>query len=212
MRGPDPKRHHYSRRHDDRHDEQPRSEAPSATTANGGREHTRRHTRPVLAHAATVAPGPACRSVPDVKLSIEPAPNEVFDELEAWRYPPPFDFYNGDVDPVLNPERFFAARGEGGGLVGFYYFEEKPPDLDYGLGLRPDLVGRGLGLEFFLAGLDFARERYRPRRVFLHVAEFNERARKVYERAGFEVVSRHVRTFERFGQVPFLTMAEPEAD
>jgi RimJ/RimL family protein N-acetyltransferase len=44
------------------------------------------------------------------------------------------------------------------------------------------------------------------------VAEFNERARRVYERAGFCVVSSHVRTFERFGEVPFLTMADtPEA-
>ena len=89
---------------------------------------------------------------------------------------------------------------EQGELVGFYYFEAKPPDLDYGLGLRPDLTGGGLGLEFFLAGLAFARERYRPRRVFLHVAAFNERARRVYERAGFRVVSSHVRSF--------LTMAE----
>lgn len=143
-----------------------------------------------------------------MRLSIEPASDEVHRELATWRYPPPDDFYDGDVDPVLNPERFFGAFREDGRLVGFYYFEEKPPDLDYGLGLRPDLVGRGLGLEFFRAGLDFARERYRPRRVYLHVAEFNERARKVYERAGFTVVSRHVRSFERFGEVPFLTMAE----
>jgi [ribosomal protein S18]-alanine N-acetyltransferase len=129
-------------------------------------------------------------------------------ELASWRYPPPYDFYDGDVDPVLNPERYFAARDERGELAGFYYFEPKPPDLDYGLGLRPDLVGRGLGREFFDAGLAFARERYRPRRVLLHVAEFNGRARRVYERAGFVVVSRHVRSFERFGEVPFLTMAE----
>jgi ribosomal-protein-alanine N-acetyltransferase len=108
----------------------------------------------------------------------------------------------------LNPERYFAALDPDGELVGFYYFEQKEPDLDYGLGLRPDLVGLGLGLEFFLAGLAYARERYRPQRVYLHVAEFNERARLVYERAGFEVVSRHVRSFERFGEVPFLTMAE----
>ena len=40
------------------------------------------------------------------------------------------------------------------------------------------------------------------------MAEFNERARKVYERAGFDVISRHVRSLERFGEVPFLTMAE----
>jgi [ribosomal protein S18]-alanine N-acetyltransferase len=55
-----------------------------------------------------------------------------------------------------------------------------PPDLDYGLGLRPDLTGQGLGLEFFRAGLAFARERYEPQCVYLHVAEFNERARPVY--------------------------------
>ena len=129
-------------------------------------------------------------------------------EMRSWHYPPPYDFYDGDIDPPLNPERFFAALDAESRLVGFYYFEVKPPDLDYGLGMRPDLVGQGLGLGFFLAGLAYAREHYRPRRVFLHVAEFNERARLVYERAGFEVVSRHVRTFERFGDVPFLTMAD----
>ena len=129
-------------------------------------------------------------------------------EMRSWRYPPPYDFYDGDVDEPLNPQRYFAALDADGSLAGFYYFEEKPPDLDYGLGLRPDLVGRGLGLDFFQRGLEFARERYHPRRVYLHVAEFNERARIVYERAGFEVVSRHVRKFERFGEVPFLTMAE----
>jgi [ribosomal protein S18]-alanine N-acetyltransferase len=143
-----------------------------------------------------------------MNLRIEEMSEASHLEMRSWRYPPPFDFYDGDVDPPLNPERYFAARDDEAGLVGFYYFEQKPPDLDYGLGLRPDLVGLGLGLDFFRAGLKFARERYRPRRVYLHVAEFNERARKVYERAGFEVVSRHVRSFERFGEVPFLTMAE----
>jgi [ribosomal protein S18]-alanine N-acetyltransferase len=67
-----------------------------------------------------------------------------------------------------------------------------PSDLDYGLGLRPDLTGQGLGLEFFRAGVAFARERYQPQRVYLHVAEFNERARRVYERAGLSVVSSHM--------------------
>jgi [ribosomal protein S18]-alanine N-acetyltransferase len=143
-----------------------------------------------------------------VKLTITEMTEESRVETRSWRYPPPYDFYVGDVDPPLNPERYFAALDPDGELVGFYYFEQKEPDLDYGLGLRPDLVGRGLGLEFFLAGLAYARERYRPQRVYLHVAEFNERARLVYERAGFEVVSRHVRSFERFGEVPFLTMAE----
>jgi ribosomal-protein-alanine N-acetyltransferase len=143
-----------------------------------------------------------------LELRIEPASDDRYLRLREWRYPPPYDFYDGDIDPPAHPERFYVALDPQGELVGFFYYEEKPPDLDYGLGLRPDLVGRGLGLEFFNAGLAFAHERFEPRRVYLHVAEFNERARKVYERAGFEVASRHVRSFERFGDVPFLTMAE----
>jgi [ribosomal protein S18]-alanine N-acetyltransferase len=143
-----------------------------------------------------------------VNIRIEPASAETREELATWRYPPPYDFYDGDLEPVLNPERYYGAYDEAGGLIGFYYFEPKPPDLDYGLGLRPDLTGQGLGLEFFLAGLEFARERFKPTRVVLHVAEFNQRARRVYERAGFRVVSSHVRTFARFGEVPFLTMAD----
>lgn len=143
-----------------------------------------------------------------VDLSIEPASDETHRLLAAWRYPPPYDFYDGDPDSAHDPERYFEARDGRNDLIGFYYFEPKPPDLDYGLGLRPDLTGRGLGLDFFLAGLAFARERYRPRRVFLHVAEFNERARQVYERAGFSVVSSHMRSFDRFGKVRFLTMAD----
>ena len=126
-----------------------------------------------------------------MRLKISPADAVTLSQLESWRYPPPYDFYDGDVDPVLNPERFFGARNEQGELVGFYYFEPKPPDLDYGLGLRPDLAGQGLGLEFFLAGLAYAREHYRPRRVFL-----------------VEAPVRIIDPSVRFGVVPFLTWAQ----
>jgi hypothetical protein len=88
-----------------------------------------------------------------LELRIEPASDDLYLRLREWRYPPPYDFYDGDVDPQSNPERYFVALDREGELVGFYYFEEKPPDLDYGLGLRPDLVGQGLGLDFFNVGL-----------------------------------------------------------
>jgi len=131
-----------------------------------------------------------------------------FAEMALWRYEPPYDFYDGDAEPILDPERFFAVLDDDGELIGHYYFEPTGDVLDYGLGLRPGLVGQGRGLEFFRAGLEFGRDLYTPRTIRLHVAAFNVRAITVYERAGFREVSRHVRSFARFGDVGFITMEE----
>lgn len=144
-----------------------------------------------------------------MKLTIEQASGESLDEVATWVYGPPYEFYDPETDrPVNNPERFYEARGEGGELVGFYYFEDQGDALEYGLGLRPDLTGRGLGQEFVEAGLAFARTRFQPAKIKLNVAAFNDRARIVYERAGFHVVGRHVRRFDRWGDVEFIDMEE----
>lgn len=78
-------------RHDERYEQEPRAETPPAPP-NNRLEHTRRHTRPLVTHPPTVAPGLPCRSVPDMKLSIEPPSDDVHRKLRAWRYPPPYDF------------------------------------------------------------------------------------------------------------------------
>jgi [ribosomal protein S18]-alanine N-acetyltransferase len=128
-----------------------------------------------------------------VKLRFEPATHELLAKRVDWRYDPPYDFYDDDGLPVLNPERFVVVRDETGAFIGFYGFEQRGDAVYYGLGLRPDLTGRGLGLEFVRAGIQLIRERFGPRRIILDVAEFNERAAKVYERAGFRATGRHVR-------------------
>jgi RimJ/RimL family protein N-acetyltransferase len=143
-----------------------------------------------------------------MKLTIRPASGDTLAERAGWRYEPPYDFYDGDEDPVLNPERFFDAFGEDDKLVGFYYLEEKGEKVEIGLGLRPDLTGRGLGGEFFRAGVELARSRYPSRPIMLNVAAFNERAIKVYQREGFREAGRHVRRFERWGDVEFMEMEE----
>jgi RimJ/RimL family protein N-acetyltransferase len=139
---------------------------------------------------------------------IEQASPEVLAQIEGWEYEPPYDFYDSAHEPVRNPERHFAAFDETGALVGFYYYELESGVLTYGLGMRPDLTGRGRGLEFVQAGLEFGRERFRPTRIVLAVAGFNERAMRVYERAGFVFTGRHVRTFPEYGDVEFLDMEE----
>jgi RimJ/RimL family protein N-acetyltransferase len=138
---------------------------------------------------------------------ITPLRTEDAAVLDDWRYDPPYEFYNGEDDPVLNPERFFVARG-GDEIVGFYYFDPREDTVEIGLGLRPDLTGKGLGLEFFLDGVAFAHDRFPGRRVTLNVAAFNARAITVYERAGFRRTGEHVRTFDRWGEVSFVEMEE----
>ncbi len=134
--------------------------------------------------------------------------------VATWRYDPPYSFYDADADAgdlalLLSAEvregRSFSALSDGV-LVGFFEFKVERDVVVVGLGLRPDLTGQGLGLGFMEAGLAFARERFEPSRFSLSVAAFNERAIRVYERAGFEPV----RTFnhETNGGVhPFVEMA-----
>jgi [ribosomal protein S18]-alanine N-acetyltransferase len=141
-----------------------------------------------------------------VNLRIEPATTESLAEVAAWRYEPPYDVYDDDGKPVRNPERFYAARDETGALVGSFYFEQRGDALFYGLGLRPDLTGRGLGRAFVDAGIAFARAELGAARIVLDVAAFNERALKVYERAGFRRTGSHRHALGRAAELEFIDM------
>jgi [ribosomal protein S18]-alanine N-acetyltransferase len=137
--------------------------------------------------------------------------------ISEWHYPPPYSFYDWDADHddaalLLDAKsrqgRFFSARDENGELVGYFEFQVRDEDLTIGLGLRPDLTGLGMGADFVEAGLAFARERFRPSRFRLTVASFNERAIKVYERAGF-VTTRAFDHETSGGVYRFLEMTRP---
>ncbi len=136
--------------------------------------------------------------------------------VAAWHYEPPYDFYDFEADPEDLAEILDAERRAGdyhsadvdGELAGFFSFKPHGDALEIGLGLRPDLAGRGLGREFFEAGLEFARRQFAPETLWLDVATWNERAKKVYERAGFE--PGHVWTHvSGQGPVDFLRMTRP---
>jgi [ribosomal protein S18]-alanine N-acetyltransferase len=141
-----------------------------------------------------------------VDLQIGLASPEELREVMSWQYDPPYELYSGDGLPPKNPERFYAARDPQGVLVGFYYFEPRGEALYYGLGLRPNLTGRRLGSGFVEAGLEFSRSLHGRRPVILTVASFNERAIRVYERAGFRVTGSHVRQLGPWGDVEFTDM------
>ena len=120
--------------------------------------------------------------------------------IAAWRYPGEYAMYNfspeDSLDELVDGSCFGAYSGRGE-LAGFFQFgrgaripareRDVYPEgpLDVGLGLRPDLCGKGLGERFLLAGLEYARAGLGAESFRLSVAAWNLRARKVYARCGF---------------------------
>jgi [ribosomal protein S18]-alanine N-acetyltransferase len=134
--------------------------------------------------------------------------------IASWHYPPPYDFYDAAADPddlaelLSAPEYYFTATDEAGEIVGFLEVKRDQPVAEIGLGLRPDLTGRGLGMTFVESVLAFVRERSSPTSFELSVAEFNVRAIRVYERAGFEPIERYMHTTNG-ADWPFVRMTRP---
>jgi ribosomal-protein-alanine N-acetyltransferase len=124
------------------------------------------------------------------------------EEIAGWHYPGEYAFYDADfipegmgelLDPAQRGDEYHAARNAGGELEGFAQVTPAPDgSTEIGLGLRPDLTGRGLGRAFTDAVIGLARGQGAGR-ITLAVAAFNARAICVYERCGFAETGRHTR-------------------
>jgi RimJ/RimL family protein N-acetyltransferase len=126
--------------------------------------------------------------------------------IANWKYEPPYSMYNmmddseeiEDITELMDGS-YFSVRTSGAELIGFFCYGRNAQvgggveqgvyldgtALDIGLGLRPDLTGRGQGLAFLQAGIRFAEENYGADRLRLSVAVFNLRATALYKKAGF---------------------------
>jgi [ribosomal protein S18]-alanine N-acetyltransferase len=148
----------------------------------------------------------------------------------AWRYEPPYTIYTmGGEKPEeradsvaemldrLSP--YYAVHDGRGELIGFFCFgtaslmwdSDQPgiyvdtKTVPIGLGMRPDLTGKGLGQRFVEAGLAFAKQTFAPEHFVLYVYLWNERAIKVYERIGFQPGEIFVQK-NRLGESKFVEM------
>ena len=163
-------------------------------------------------------------SEPVWQLQFGPLTAEHVSQILTWRYEPPYDLYNmgkGTADPIelveaidyfLQPENHFRAVlnqptgelaafcsfGPDGRVAGGDYSLEA---IDIGMGVHPELTGRGLGHMFAGAAIDFARATFQPPRLRVTIAEFNRWAQKVWERHGFAPSQRFL---ANFGKRPFI--------
>lgn len=125
-------------------------------------------------------------------------------EILNWSYAPPYDFYNNELsqeglDELLN-NQYLAVIDQDENLIGFYcigqsaqvpkgnefgVYEKRMVDI--GLGVRPDLTGKGFGSEIFRFILEGIHKTTNLSTFRLTVAKFNKRAIRLYENFGFKV-------------------------
>lgn len=135
-------------------------------------------------------------------LTFSPLTEEAAREIASWQYEGPWAFYNAPPDEtghlsLLEPSyHYHAIRNGAGELIGYCCFGEdaRVPGfaydddeaLDVGAGLRPDLTGKGYGVAFLGAILEFGRRHFATRGFRATIASWNERALRMAERAGFQ--------------------------
>jgi len=148
-----------------------------------------------------------------MKLEFRVPTKSDVDDILTWKYDGIYSFYDNDIqkekmewiESFVDSDDNFSIYNDNNKLVGncsFYYIEEF---FCVGLQMRPELTGKGFGIEFAKSIIDFGREKYKLNYIDLTVAKFNNRAIKVYEKLGFKVIDEFVNTI-RGNDYDFLAM------
>ncbi|MCA0987401.1 GNAT family N-acetyltransferase [Guptibacillus algicola] len=119
----------------------------------------------------------------------------------SWRYEPPYDFYNNEMDEesikerldgsyqaiTLDDELFgYLCIGEQAQIpIGHKYGVYHERCVDMGLGMNPDYVGKGYGYGFCERIMNHIKENNPGVPIRLSVATFNKKAIHLYEKLGF---------------------------
>jgi [ribosomal protein S18]-alanine N-acetyltransferase len=144
-------------------------------------------------------------------------------EVCRWCYEEIYSIYSMDGSTECTSEllngSYYCVKNEDNKMIGFYCFGQdaqvpignmygayKDKDfMDIGLGMRPDLCGKGNGYEFLRKEIEFAKTLFGVEKLRLTVAEFNQRAVRLYEKSGFKRIMDFNRTNEN-GNTKFIVM------
>lgn len=138
----------------------------------------------------------------------------------AWKYEGIYSFYDMTAD-VEDYEEFVDEERrnqndhyevlESHEVIGFFCVFQENTSIEIGLGMRPDVCGKGKGKRFVEQILEFIGRAYSFDQLVVNVASFNQRAIKVYRACGFEdseITQRHTNG----GVYEFLTMVRRGAE
>lgn len=118
----------------------------------------------------------------------------------TWSYTPPYNIYDmgpWDLviergwtigDPEVRAREMLAVVDDEDLLLAYVRLSEDQGRWMLGIGLHPQQCGRGLGLAATALAVREHQERAPGASLWLEVRDWNLRAIRCYEKAGFEVV------------------------
>lgn len=131
------------------------------------------------------------------KLICRPMTDRDKREVCSWHYDgeyriydlPSYEEMKERKIGFLNPEKEknFRVFLDGDTLVGFVNILEEEKEVFIGIGIAPDLCGRGYGCKMLVETYRISQKLYPKKPLYLEVRSWNLRAVKCYEKAGFGI-------------------------
>jgi RimJ/RimL family protein N-acetyltransferase len=130
-------------------------------------------------------------------------------EFLIWKYEPPYEIYNyvpehfeKDLAYHIDPANNIYSMCRDDELIGYCSFgrDAQVPGGDYseeaidiGLMIKPELTAQGMGASFVENITQHAKEKYKPKTLRVTILDSNLRAKRVWEKNGFQ----QTQSFER---------------
>jgi len=137
-----------------------------------------------------------------MELFVKDMNEDFAKQILSWTYEKPYEIYNNELSEETMREiltnSYFAVVTIGDELVGFFCIGESAQVpigslfgvyneylIDIGIGMKPELTGKGLGYTFFSFILNEIKAIFDQNTVRLTVLTSNTRAIHLYEKFGF---------------------------
>lgn len=120
-------------------------------------------------------------------------------EISYWKYTGEYSIYNlpswdkmvqenYSMTNIFKRERYTGYTNEDGELVGFVNLLDEGDTVFFGIGIKPNFCGKGIGKIITKMALIESQKKFPNKPVVLEVRTWNKRAMNCYKSQGFEIV------------------------
>ena len=133
-------------------------------------------------------------------------------EISNWEYTGEYSIYNlpswdkmvqenYSLTDTVKRERYIGYVNEDGELVGFINLLDEGDTVFFGIGIKPNFCGKGIGKIITNIALIESQKKFPNKPVLLEVRTWNKRAVNCYKSQGFEIIeTKQQQTYIGFGE------------